>query len=350
MLLVYAILVVLMFVCGYWLHCKSSLREGFDTTDGAGPTEIDIIRIYAKVLQRQPTAQELSDALTKKLTLDDLEGRLMDTDEYLRIIKVQSNSLTPELDRIIHEKKQLAYLADVYFAERTANIPASLLMPLRDILIYLEYEEAAFRLFLQDAKYPDFEKKLLNAFQLSKEKTLQMFDDMFNKKDLLARAKDMKQSAKPSEVRDPPTLVRTYEAAPTDAKPTGTVEKAIVASKSTEVAVVPGKPKEGFVNYVNAALAPMGVAVESQVSRTIDDRDSDMQPMLYDVEQRSKNIFDIHRVAKKLDDTPDAFVYVPVIPVRYEKPITHHTSKPPGNNDPFASDLFGCYRGAPVSI
>ncbi len=336
MLLVYAILVVLMFVCGWWLHCSSSLKEGF-TSDNV-PTEVDIIRIYDKVLQRQPTAQELSDALTKKLALDVLEGRLMDTDEYLRIIKVQSNALTPELDRIIHEKKQMAYLADIYFAERTANIPVTLLMPLRDILIYLEYEEPAFRLFLQDAKYPDFEKKLLNAFQLSKEKTLQMFDDTFSKKDLLARAKDMKESAKPTEVRDPPILVRTYDAVPADVKPTGTVDKAIVASKPDEQAkvdvasaVVPGKQKEGFVDfgkYVNSALAPVGVSLNSQVSRTINDKDSDMEPMLYDVEQRSKNIFDIHRVAKKLDDTPDAFVYVPVVPVRYEKPITHHASKP----------------------
>lgn len=364
MLLVYAILVVLMFVCAAWLHCSSqehfvdtpatmksvaptttasaSAAKPFASAPVAGPpaTTTEIINVYENVLQRQPSAKELTETLAKKWSTEDIEGRLMDSDEYQRIIKVQSNSLTPELDMIIHEKKQLAYLASVYFAERTANIPPALLMPLRDIYIYLEYEEAAFRFLLQDAKYPDFEKRLTDTFQLSKEKTIKMFDDTFSKKDLLARARDAVASAKQTEIRDPPMLTRTYDAV-SDSKPTGKVNAAVVA------AAAPTK-KEGFENYAPANVAPVGTSLSSHVSRTIHDKDSDLTPMLYDVEQRSKNIFDIHQAAKKLDDTPDAFVYVPVVPVRYEAPATHYVAKPPGNHDPFVSDLFGCFRGAPV--
>lgn len=348
MLLVYVILVVLMFVCAYWLHCRTIERFTGDTPT---PSEVDIMRVYEKVLQRQPTANELADALVKKLALDDLEGRLMDTDEYDRIVKVQSNSLTPELNGIIHEKKQMAYLAEIYFAEKSENVSPALLMPLRDVYIYLEYEEPAFRLFLQDAKYSVFEKKLIDTFQLSKEKTLQIFDEMFNKQDLLTRARDVASSLKQSEIRDPPILVRTFDTVG-DAQASGTVGQAVVASKTTVPAtappVVPGQTTESFANYAGLATAPEGTAVHSQVSRTIYDKDSDMRPMLYDVEQRSKNIFDIHKVAQKLDDTPDAFVYVPVVPVRYEKPSTHFKAKPPGNHDPYVSDLFGCFHGAPV--
>lgn len=355
-------LVVLMLVCGTFLVCKGAVFERFEVQPKVN--EVDVINVFEKVLQRQPSAKELMDSLTKikdgEMTLENLEGRLMDTDEYQRIIKVQSNTLTPELDKIIHERKQLEYLSTVYLSEIMQNIPPAMLMPLRDVYIYLEYSEPALRLVLQDAKYAAFEKRLLNEFQLSKEKTLTIFDEMFDKKDLMNKVRDMKVATIATNLNDPPAIGRVYSTV-SDKNPNGVETKAVVAKdpvKNTQavVPVVSAAPatatKEKFENYVQPQVRATrldGVELNTRVYRTIRDIDSNSEPALFDVEQRSKEIFDVHKVAKKLDDTPDAFVYVPTIPVRFEKPITHFESKPPGNYDPFVVDLYGCIKAAPVS-
>lgn len=356
MFLVYLILVVLMLICVGFLACNKQVRERFEVKETIY-SEIDVIKAYDKVLQRQPTAKEMMDALNKlkeqEITIDDLEGRLMDTDEYQRIIKVQSNSLTPELDKILHERKQLAFLSNIYFGERLDNIPPQMLMPFRDVYIYLEYSEPALRLVLQDNKYPAFEKRILNEFQLSKDKTLRIFDEMFDKKELMNKVRDLKIAKVATDVKDPPTLGRAIDAV-SDANPSGTATQAVVAkdpSSSSQTVVAAASSKESFTDYQPASQEPpTGVSLNSTVYRTVRDKDSNSADAMFDVEQRSKEIFDIHKVAQRLDDTPDAFVYVPVVPVRFADPVTHFPSKPPGNHDPFVEDLYGCIKGAPIAI
>lgn len=336
-----------MFVCGAFLACRTRVLEHFDP-DAA--SEIDVLRVYEKVLQRQPSSSEMTDAITliknKELTIEQLEGRLMDRDEYQRLIKLQSNTLTPEIEKIIHEKKQLEYISNIYLAERTANIPNALLMPLRDIHIYLEYNESAFRMVLRDVKYEEFEKKLTSEFQLSKEKTLAIFDKMFSKADLLKAARE---AAKPVQtpLNDPPPLVRTYDAVTDGA--VGNVTQAVVATNAGTNASVSVPVQERFENYISEAQ-PVGAATNEKVARTVYDKDSDSTRALFDIDQRSKEVFDIHKVASAFDGTPDAFVYLPTIPVRYEKPATHFMQKPSGNTDPFTIDLFGCAKPAPHTI
>lgn len=348
MLLVYAILVVLMLVCGAFLACKGTVLELFTMQE---ISEQDVIQSYANILQRQPSGKELVDALTKirakELTIGDLEGRLMDSDEYQRMIKMQSNALTPELDKLIHERKQLAYISDVYFGAFMENIKPELLMPIRDIYIHLEYNETALRMVFDDAKYAAFQTRLLNEFQLSKEKTLRMFDETFDKKSLLQRAKDAKVEVVATNLNDPPLLTRIHDAGVNDTKTSGTVTHATIAKdpvKKEETIV----PVEKFTDF--AASEPIGAVPKSTIHRTVHDKDSSSEQSMFDIDQRAKNIFDIHKVAQKLDDTPDAFVYVPTIPVRYASPITHFEEKPPGNTDPFVVDLYGCMKGAPVRI
>jgi hypothetical protein len=111
-------------------------------------------------------------------------------------------------------------------------------------------------------------------------------------------------------------------------------------------AIQPGK--ESFENYSGEDLQPAGASLKDKVARTVYDKDSDSSRAFFDIEQRSKEVFDIHNVAGVLNDTPDAFVYVPTVPVRFEKPITHFEKKPDGNVDPFTIDLFGCVKGAPI--
>lgn len=356
--LVYIWLVILMLVCGAFLIVQSRKpREHFETTTTL-ISEIDVMKVYDRVLQRQPSAKELTDALSKikdgDMTLDDLGGRLMDTDEYERIIKVQSNTLTPELDKMIHERKQLAYLASVYLSELTQNIPPEMLMPLRDVYIYLDYSEPALRLVLQDAKYGAFEKRLKNEFQLSKEKTLSIFDEMFDRKALMNKVRDLKVAEVATNLNDPPAIGRAFDSV-TDKNPSGAATVAVVAKDpvTNTKAVVPvpstnSTAKTTTEKFENYTPELDGAYLRTKVYRTINDKDSNSEPVLFDVEQRSKEVFDIHKVAKKLDDTPDAFVYVPTIPVRYETPVTHFASKPPDNYDPFVVDLYGCMKAAPI--
>lgn len=344
-----------MFVCAAFLLARKQVLEHFDMS---ATTEIDILQVYEKVLQRQPSSSEMADAIRmirgNEITIEQLQGRLMDSDEYQRLIKLQSNTLTPELEKIIHDKQQLAFISNIYLAERTANIPNALLMPLKDVYIYLEYNETAFRMMLGNAKYEEFENKLLAEFQLSKEKTLAIFDKLFSKADLLKAARDANKPVI-SPLNDPPPLARAFDSA-SDANPSGNVTQAVVATNTatnTQV-VVPVAPatqaattRESFVNYANE-VQPLGVTAQERIARTIYDKDSDSSRALFDIEQRSKEVFDIHKVASAFDGIPDAFVYVPTVPVRFEKPATHHERKPVGNTDPFAIDLFGCLKGAPI--
>lgn len=342
-----------MFVCAAFLYCRTSVLEHFD--DASVPSELDVLRVYDKVLQRQPNSKEMADAMTKlkanELTITQLQGRLMDSDEYQRIIKLQSNTLTPEIEKIIHDKQQLTFISSVYVSERTSNIPNDLLLPLRDIYIYLDYNEAAFRMVLDDPKYPDFEKKLTSEFQLTKEKTLTMFDQTFVKDDIIKASKKTGVTVQTS-LNDPPIVVRAFDST-TDTIASNSVSKVAVATNpstntvvTAATAIQPGK--EGFENYISDDLQPMGASLNDKVARTVYDKDSDSSRALFDIEQRSKDVFDIHNVAGVLNDTPDAFVYVPTIPVRYETPITHFEKKPDGNADPFTIDMFGCVKGAPI--
>ena len=103
--------------------------------------ETKIIGIYYDILKRQPKSDELRTEVIQinsgELTYDGLRRKLIDSDEYHRLIKLQSNELVPELPKMIADRDLVNKISNIYFEQIHAIIPVDLIYPLRDIYIYL---------------------------------------------------------------------------------------------------------------------------------------------------------------------------------------------------------------------
>jgi hypothetical protein len=199
---------------------------------GAGLEE-RIISVYQEVLQRSPNSKELIHdtrrILNGSMTFDGLKQRLIDSDEYMRIIKVQSNSLSPELNKIISDRAVLKRLAEVYLVENKRNTPKFMILPLKDVYIRLDYNENAMRAMYRDAKYPYFEEDVKFTRNLDYKQLMTVFETYFNKDDLIEK---------------------------------GTLLPPLPASPQSE---------------------PLGVGVQSQVYRTINDMDGDSTALINNI-------------------------------------------------------------------
>jgi hypothetical protein len=143
----------------------------------------EIIKLYWELLQRQPSSAELSKNSTQlksgTLTMEGLRRRLVDTDEYERFSKLQSNALNPELTKMISDREVITYVADLYSTEVNATVPSQMELPLRDIYIYLDYNDYAFRAMLKDPKYAAFEQDVLTSLDINKPELIKLFLQYF---------------------------------------------------------------------------------------------------------------------------------------------------------------------------
>jgi hypothetical protein len=254
---IWAILVALVYV-GIVLYRGSNLANGSDGleafADGA-TVEDQVVSTYNTVLDRQPTAKELVDASrdikAAKLTNLGLRQRLMDSDEYIQLIKMQSNALTPELDRMLSDQATLGNIAALYMLERNKEIPPKLVLPYKDIFAVLKYNPYAFRAFLRHAKYTDFEDDLMSTAQLDKDGAVLLFRERF-------KIEDIEKEADRLRAEDP-------------------------------AAAGAGAPS---------------AATGSSVARRVEDLDSDMSAMLASIQAKAKKVFD--KDAKRIADSTDA--------------------------------------------
>ena len=146
-----------------------------------GTAEDTVLEIYTKVLRRQPTAEELVAGTEAINTGVDLEMKLKGSEEYARLIKLQSNELTPELDKMLSDQAILAKITKNYRIERGGKaIPQHLVLAYRDLYIYMDYNDFTFRAFLRHRKYPDFEDLLMRTNPLNREIALKLFKEWFN--------------------------------------------------------------------------------------------------------------------------------------------------------------------------
>jgi hypothetical protein len=245
---------------------KTEAREGF--VAGAPTLEERVMDMYASVLQRQPSAKELIEA-TRNLhdgtwTEDGLRQRLIDSDEYQRLIKTQSNGLAPELQKMVADRALVRRIAVIFAEERKAAVPAHLVLPLKDVYVMLDYNEYSFRAFLRSAKFDRFSEDVRGAgAQLEKEGLQELVRT--NMGSLESIAKEGEQLA-----RD-----------------------ALAKAEASAAA-------NGGAGAAGAASAA-GAAVEDKVCRSIDDKDSDMTPTIRDIVARSDRIFNKDELAKMLD-------------------------------------------------
>lgn len=211
--------------------------EGFLTVDTRdADVNKHVSKIYQDILERYPSSLELAEhrraILAGKRTFDDVRQRLTDSTEYGTKVKLQSNTLTPELPRMISDSKLLRRLAMIYKEERGGkDIPPRMVLPIKSIFIKLNYNEVALRYMLRSEKWAAMEEDILLSDNFSDDKLDALINHHF-----------------------------------------GGIDKIIEAAE------------EG--------LDPSGANVNDKIDRMIADEDSDMSKLLDDINANGYQVFD----------------------------------------------------------
>ena len=172
-------------------NANVSLEETVTEKCSLGTSSLDlsvigdqIMNLYWELLQRQPTSQELSSSINEikngTLTIEGLRRRLVDSDEYDRLSKLQSNELNPELKKMLSDRELITYIAKIYKDEKQTIIPNYMTLPLKDIYNYLNYNDYAFRAMLRDSSYPKFDNSIKTGFNLTRTNVIDIFLEYFS--------------------------------------------------------------------------------------------------------------------------------------------------------------------------
>lgn len=187
------VILPLTFAILVWVQLSKN-KETFLSTDDTQT----LIQTYSKILNRNPTATELAKHIKeidrKEYTIHELEIRLYNSDEYKRLIKTQENGLSPELSRMVEEKELIQYIRELYTKERQKKPITDVLLPLRDLFVYVDYNPYKFVAMLRDSKYPDFEVEFLATKKLSKDTLLDIYKRTFNELKIAEDAKAIRKT------------------------------------------------------------------------------------------------------------------------------------------------------------
>ena len=143
-----------------------------------------VIDLYYNNLERQPTSDELkthSNAILKgDYNFDELNMRIINSDEYKRLIKTQDNSILPETKRMIEEKDILTVLRSIYNKIKHRPMSSTLQLVIRDIYVYYDFNIYKLVTLLRDDKYDTYEKELLLEKNLTKEYAILLLNTKFD--------------------------------------------------------------------------------------------------------------------------------------------------------------------------
>lgn len=247
-------------------------KEHFLSSDGSTMEE-HVIALYETILQRQPSSKEMIDA-TRNLyngtwTEVGLRQRLIHSDEYQRMIKLQSNDLAPELQKMIADRALVQRISVLYKEERKETIPEHMVLPLKDVYVMLEYNEYAFRAFLRNKKFKYLEEDVKSGSSSLDKETLKAYIE--------------------KEMGSLDTFVAEGEK----------IAKA-EAEKAAATTASAGTP------------GVAGASAKEKVCRTVNDKDSDMTPMVNDIVSRSQRVFNKDELAKMLDKQQNETYNIPV--------------------------------------
>lgn len=180
--LLWLILISIITFMLYRIHKDNYLFENFENSSDISS---NVIKIYYDNLKRSPTSQELQkhtrEIFEKNYDYNELEMRLVNSDEYQRLVKTQTNTLLPETSRILEEKQVVDRIKKIYLKVREQECPINMYLPLKDMYIYFDYNIYKFVALLRDVKYSDFQRDVLQVSNLSRatliEIYLKTFDD-----------------------------------------------------------------------------------------------------------------------------------------------------------------------------
>lgn len=179
------ILIILLIALGYIIdeyYFKVNI-EKFHTYDDEGYVENKVIDLYNELLQRQPTPKEIHneslDIVKGNLTLDELRQRIINSNEYQINMKMQSNSLVPEIHKMVSDRALLDRITDIYTQELNLNVSPRMILPLKDLYVYFNYNEGALRGLLRDPQYSTFEQDVITRESLAYIELIGVFNSYY---------------------------------------------------------------------------------------------------------------------------------------------------------------------------
>ena len=169
---------------------KKSIEESEEFSNNTNTINSEIIMVFAEILQRQPSSKELMthtrDISIGKITINDLRQRLITSEEYRRLKLLQSNELTPELPNVIADANLMNVVSSIYNNELLSDPPSNMILPLRDIYVYLGYDKKALRAMLRSKNYSMFEQDIQHSYNnnLNYEMAMSLFFNYYDAKEL----------------------------------------------------------------------------------------------------------------------------------------------------------------------
>ena len=123
-----------------------------------------------------------------------LRVNVLNSAEYRRNIKLQSNDVHSDMEYSIAKEDMMSYIKRLYFNELGIEPQKGMMLPLKDIYTYLQNNEFLFRAFLIDGKYTSFEKEVLDTRLLTKSRLSEIFEKYYILYDLKLSANDIKRN------------------------------------------------------------------------------------------------------------------------------------------------------------
>ena len=159
--------------------------------------EYIVISLFKNVLSRNPTSSE-TEKYTKQIINNELDENmlrinLINSVEYRRNMKLQSNEVSADLEYSYAKGDLISYINQLYFKELDTEIPKGMILPLKDIFTYLQNNEYLFRALLNHTNFKLFEKDILDLRMMTKSGISELFAKYFILYDLKMSANDIKR-------------------------------------------------------------------------------------------------------------------------------------------------------------
>ena len=174
-----ALWLILIMLVAFILFRIYNDKRFFENFENSGDISSNVIKIYYENLKRSPTSEELQthtkEIFEKNYDYHELELRLVNSDEYQRLVKTQTDTILPETTRILEEKQVVDRIKKIYLKVRETECPIQMYLPLKDMYIYFDYNIYKFVALLRDTKYSDFQQNVLQISNLSRDKLIEIY-------------------------------------------------------------------------------------------------------------------------------------------------------------------------------
>jgi hypothetical protein len=159
--------------------------------------EYVVISLFKSVFDRNPSKSEIEkyseQLLNQEVDENMLRIILINSVEYRRNSKLQSNNVYNDLEYSYARGDMISYINQLYFMELDKEIPKSMILPLKDIFTYLQNNEYLFRALLNHTNYNLFQKDIIDLKMMTKSGISELFNKYFILYDLKMAANDIKR-------------------------------------------------------------------------------------------------------------------------------------------------------------